>query len=148
MEEQANKRERCTLSDERLIFKAGELVSELAKSGGRSWSLRVPVDFNNDPDMIFCELANRLLEKNKQLDELEPKWIDVRDRLPVVKPFQTECVLVFGEWNNESFAIFEGGKFYDRDQTDDDTGNSIEISRLVTHWMPLPSSPQEQTKEN
>jgi hypothetical protein len=51
--------EKCTLSNEDLIKKAKEIVSQLAKSGGRSWSLKVPVDFNNDPDMIFIELCNR-----------------------------------------------------------------------------------------
>jgi hypothetical protein len=38
----------------------------LAETGGRAWSLKVPVDFNNDPDMLFCELAMRF-EKIKQL---------------------------------------------------------------------------------
>ncbi len=51
--------DRCMLSDEELIKKANEWVSSLAKTGGKSWSLRVPVDFNNDPDMIFNELASR-----------------------------------------------------------------------------------------
>lgn len=52
-------REKCTLSDQELIEKVNEWVSSLAKTGGRSWTLRVPVDFNNDPDMLICELSNR-----------------------------------------------------------------------------------------
>lgn len=56
-------KEYCTLNDDELINKAENLVRELSKTGGKSWSLRVPVDFNNDPDMIFLELCKRL--KNK-----------------------------------------------------------------------------------
>jgi len=94
-------------------------------------------------EAILTDFAQSLIDKG-MLVEAE-KWISVKDRLPIVKPFQTECVLVFGDWNNESFAIFEGGKFYDRDQTDNDTGNSIEITNLVTHWMPLPAAPGKST---
>lgn len=53
----------CTLNNEELIAKAHELVHQLAKTGGKSWSLSVPVDFNKDPDMIFLELCRRLRDK-------------------------------------------------------------------------------------
>lgn len=50
---------KCELSDEDLISKCKEIVSELCKTGGRSWTLRVPVDMNRDPDILFIELAQR-----------------------------------------------------------------------------------------
>ena len=53
-------RDKCMLTDSELIEKARDWIRRLAESGGREWCLRVPVDFNHDPDMIFCELCNRL----------------------------------------------------------------------------------------
>lgn len=52
-------KDKCTLSDKELILKCEEWISKLANTGGRAWSLRVPVDFNHDPDMLFCELIRR-----------------------------------------------------------------------------------------
>jgi hypothetical protein len=50
----------ATIPDGQLIEKARALISELAKTGGISWSLRVPPDPENDPDMVFGEIARRL----------------------------------------------------------------------------------------
>lgn len=60
----------CTLSDKELMEKSKEWVHKLAKDGGRSWVLRVPVDFNHDPDMLFIELCNRLEKQNQLVEEL------------------------------------------------------------------------------
>lgn len=49
----------CTLPDEELIKRCGDWVSKLCHSGGNAWCLRVPVDFDHDPDMLFIELINR-----------------------------------------------------------------------------------------
>ena len=62
---------RCTLTDKELISKSQEWISKLAKSGGDDWVLRVPVDFNHDPDMLFSELCNRLAEKEARIAKLE-----------------------------------------------------------------------------
>ena len=53
----------CTLTDEQLVTRCDEWVSKLAETGGNAWVLRVPVDFNNDPDMLFLELIKRFKEK-------------------------------------------------------------------------------------
>lgn len=49
----------CTLSDQELIKRCNEWVSRLCNTGGAAWTLRVPVDFENDPDMLFIELSKR-----------------------------------------------------------------------------------------
>lgn len=49
----------CTLSNEELIEKCNEWVSKLSKTGGKAWVLHVPVSFNSDPDILFCELSKR-----------------------------------------------------------------------------------------
>jgi hypothetical protein len=59
--------DRCVLSDEQLIEKCEKWIDSLCKTGGKSWTLRVPVDFNNDPDMLFTELIERfrMIAKDK-----------------------------------------------------------------------------------
>ena len=64
----------CTLSDDELVEKCNEWVSKLAESGGKSWALRVPVDFNNDPDMLFIELGKRFLSLKGGISEPEPEY--------------------------------------------------------------------------
>jgi hypothetical protein len=49
----------CTLSDKELTEKVQEWVSKLCKSGGKAWTLHVPVSFNTDPDMLITELCKR-----------------------------------------------------------------------------------------
>ena len=68
-------KEKCDLSNEELIERCNEWVSKLAKSGGRDWRLHVPVSFNTDPDMLFCELANRF----KELTEAKGKGYSRQD---------------------------------------------------------------------
>lgn len=63
-------RDKCTLTDKELIEIARDWISKLTKSGGREWCLRVPVDFNHDPDMVFSELCNRIeVAKNTEKQE-------------------------------------------------------------------------------
>lgn len=50
---------KCTLTDQELIDKCDAWITSLAKSGGDTWTLSIPVDFNKDPDMLFCELITR-----------------------------------------------------------------------------------------
>lgn len=66
--------EKCTLSNKELIERSREIISELAKTGGKSWSLQVPVNFNRDPDMIFSELGNRLQQVE---DYSEPNYSSI-----------------------------------------------------------------------
>lgn len=60
-----NKEHNCTFSDKELVERVNEIVSKLCKTGGKSWSLRVPVDFNNDPDVLIIEMGQRLLLQSK-----------------------------------------------------------------------------------
>lgn len=51
--------DKCTLSDKELSEKCRTLISALCQTGGKAWSMRVPVDFNNDSDMLLSELVRR-----------------------------------------------------------------------------------------
>lgn len=53
-----------------LLEKAADWNSKLCKSGGRAWSLRVPVDIN-DPDQIFSEVCRRLENSQSAIKEME-----------------------------------------------------------------------------
>ncbi len=55
----------CTLSNEELLERCRNEISKLCKSGGKAWSMRVPVDFNNDSDMLFSELIKRFKSLDK-----------------------------------------------------------------------------------
>lgn len=83
-------KERCTLSDKELIEKANDWVSKLAKSGGKAWTLRIPVDFNNDPDMLFVELGKRLESYSSEM--LEKKISELEAELDLVYNDMTTIV--------------------------------------------------------
>lgn len=55
---------KCILTDQELIDKCDQWITSLAKTGGETWSLSIPVDFNKDPDMLFLELINRFKALN------------------------------------------------------------------------------------
>lgn len=83
MSESKTDKAKCTLSDTELIEKSNDWVSKLAKTGGKAWTLRIPVDFNYDPDMLFIELGNRLKNaaiENAQLKEVLKGIIPVAER--------------------------------------------------------------------
>jgi len=63
---------KCTLSNTELVNKSRSWIKRLAETGGRDWTLRVPVDFNNDPDIIFSELGNRM----KAMEALLEKYTE------------------------------------------------------------------------
>ncbi len=83
----ASKEKKCTLSDEELIEKCIKWVSELCRTGGQAWCLKVPVDFNNDPDMLLGELIERFKKtllinnKTKTRDNLISMLEDVVNEL-------------------------------------------------------------------
>jgi len=53
------------LNPEYLITKAEKIVSNLCRSGGKTWVLSVPVK-STDPDMILSEVIRRL--KNYEIE--------------------------------------------------------------------------------
>jgi len=49
----------CELSNEELTMKVRMWVDELCRTGGKGWSLQVPVNMERDPDILISELFNR-----------------------------------------------------------------------------------------
>lgn len=50
---------KCTLTDAELHDAVQKWVLKLCDTGGRAWTLSVPVNFDSDPDMIITELCDR-----------------------------------------------------------------------------------------
>lgn len=85
--------------------------------------------------VISRELLDQMVEdKNNR-----PRWIPVEERLPTAG----EEVLSFSENYGHVVARLDGGKWY-AIYTDTETGEPW-IRGEVTHWMPLPSPPDEAT---
>lgn len=59
-----------SLSNVELIEKASEELSKLCKTGGKSFTMRVPVN-ENDTDMIFSELIRRFKAKTNEEELLK-----------------------------------------------------------------------------
>lgn len=75
-----NKKQECTLSDQELIDKCEWWVHKLAESHGKAWTLRIPPDFNYDPDMLFIELVNRFKVYSPHIDQFHDD--DIFDNCP------------------------------------------------------------------
>ncbi len=66
---QENKVMTPTLTDSELIEACNNWVKRLCETGGRAWTLSIPVNFNKDPDMLIIELGKRL--KQRSIDHSE-----------------------------------------------------------------------------
>ena len=49
----------CDLTDKELSNKVEKELDKLIKTGGASFTMRVPVEPNNDTDLLIYELINR-----------------------------------------------------------------------------------------
>lgn len=78
-----------------------------------------------------------LTEKVAQLEAAQPKWISVEERLPE----NDDNYLVFTYDKNEAeIATYYGdGEWLTHDLTN--------LTRLVSHWMPIPSMPEPPKEE-
>ena len=64
-----NKEKVCSLSDSELIEVCKAEVSEMCKTGGRSFTMRVSANLNKDTDLVLAELIERfkaLITENVQ----------------------------------------------------------------------------------
>jgi hypothetical protein len=100
---------KCTLTDNELVDKSKELVSKLCETGGHSWCLRVPVDLNNDPDIIFTELGNRVLSLRAQLSEAQGEIADLKNEL-------NRCDCGACDWCNGTTYYHMKRKLYQKDK--------------------------------
>ncbi|MFA7361915.1 MAG: hypothetical protein WC139_12860 [Candidatus Kapaibacterium sp.] len=58
---------KCTLTDKELVEKIDKWNGKLLHTGGKAWSISVPPDLNNDPDLLLTELCKRFEDQKKEL---------------------------------------------------------------------------------
>lgn len=90
------------------------------------------------PEEIKKSLEMDVLEYIRQLEANQPKWIGVNDRLP--EPDVN--VLIVTQSKNGSRNV-DKGYYFERDYED---GWVRRGTAKVTHWMPLPGLPEEETE--
>lgn len=59
-------KDKCDLSNEELTTMCRQWVSKLCETGGKAWTLEIPVNYNKDPDLLICELIDRF-KKNQSI---------------------------------------------------------------------------------
>ena len=95
----------CKLSDEDLVKKCAEWVDKLCKSGGSSWSLSVPVNFEKDPDVLFSELIKRYSEKYHISTEHDTEFLISEENVIKEKRFHAACCVMQGLLSNPNVAV-------------------------------------------
>lgn len=90
--------------------------------------------------LCFRTLLKDALAYIQRLEAQAPKWISVEERLP---DKQGDCLVLysFGETNADCFA---GVMYFIRYDERPHFENDGLYGLHVTHWMPLPSIPEEE----
>jgi len=104
----------------------------VAEKGKECESLYKEVEYHNDTLKLY---EKNIKEKTDRIQELESrqevkKWISVEDRLPDNDAAMLVCVKQFG-------FKYQAVTFYKID-------NWIDHNKYITHWMPLPNSPDKK----
>jgi len=113
-----------------------ELVKRLRSHNG--WALNKTLD--EAADAIEEEdMAFRQLERDyKVLCGNLPKWIPVTERLP--EKYDCYYLVVLNNWNTD-FCLYTKEKGFGMYITP----KWLDANDEVTHWMPLPEPPKEET---
>ena len=84
-------------------------------------------------------LIERLTAENAALREKVPQWISVEDRLPIDR--LSKYLVAFRDAGG---SIVDMARYFPSDGW---TCDNWEVPQnLITHWMPLPDSPEEGDK--
>lgn len=82
------------------------------------------------------DLIERLTAENAALREKVPQWISVEDRLPIDR--LSKYLVAFRDTGG---SIVDMARYFPSDGW---TCDNWEVPQnLITHWMPLPDSPEE-----
>ena len=86
-----------------------------------------------------ADLIERLTAENAALREKVPQWISVEDRLPIDR--LSKYLVAFRDTGG---SIVDMARYFPSDGW---TCDNWEVPQnLITHWMPLPDSPEEGGK--
>lgn len=81
--------------------------------------------------------VRELTKKIEQLEEAQPKWISVKERLPELGEYFVRCIHNYTD--NDEYEIYKVAIYLSKECRWIDVGNLLK----VTHWMPIPELPKE-----
>lgn len=104
------------------------------------------VKISNDALAYIQQLENHigeLTEKVSQFEAAHPKWVSVEERLPDDRgDFITKIHCDNGDWIEvNTFDYMEKEWWHDA------IDHTVEATKFVTHWMPIPEPPKEYCNE-
>ena len=76
-----------TLTDKELINLCDEWVSKMCKTGGKAFTMSVPVRLNYDTDVVLSALINRFSLANKTIQSLQSEVEQLKGLLKEAQPF-------------------------------------------------------------
>lgn len=83
-------------------------------------------------------LSQDALAYIQYLEAKQPRWISVKERLPEGAEDERPCLVYMAVYDECIIADYAGdGEWLDR-------ADLTNVTRLVTHWMPLPKQPEEE----
>lgn len=96
-------------------------------------------DCFDEVNTAAADLIERLTAENAVLREKVPQWISVEDRLPIDR--LSKYLVAFRDTGG---SIVDMARYFPSDGW---TCDNWEVPQnLITHWMPLPDSPEEGGK--
>ena len=96
-------------------------------------------DCFDEVNTAAADLIERLTAENAALREKVPQWISVEDRLPIDR--LSKYLVAFRDAGG---SIVDMARYFPSDGW---TCDNWEVPQnLITHWMPLPDSPEEGDK--
>jgi len=89
---------KSNLTNEQLIDKVKAWVKKLCETGGSAWTLKVPVDLDNDPDVLIIELCNRFASQppsGNLWEEVDAVKEPPGERDTVYEDVSVDCMIIF-----------------------------------------------------
>lgn len=83
---------------------------------------------------LYKDLAEKVEKVAREVIDKYPKWIPITEGLPEQDGLYLVNCNELGGWITR-IAFVSGNKFYER--------IGKEISKYITHWMPLPQPPKD-----
>ena len=126
-----------------MSLKPEELVKALRYCSNDYPCKTCPVELQKDEStcigVLFKHCIDQIERDQKELDELReklPKWISVKERLPIDR--LKKYLVAFRDAGG---SIVDMARYFPSDGWTCDNWDVPQ--NLITHWMPLPEAPEE-----
>ena len=86
--------------------------------------------FDLELEPVIEKEALRMIDEQETISAASPKWVSVKDRMPNY----CDTVIAVNIFGHISVAFYRGSGCF----TDNNSGDEL---NYITHWMPLPETP-------